>query len=214
MALREASELLKRARETAPTADPKAAPASDITDDARRLAEALQLGSKEDAASAVSQMLKGGHTDQAIQDVVARTVETHVRDVLDHDTASKALEVQIPEMLTDRRVMSILSVEERAARAAGDSRPYSQLYPDIGKKVREWLDGLKGPAPTPSPSTGVPARTIEQRVAAKAAVPATTPPRSAPASASTQPKVKSGSEIVAEMRQRRGNPDFRYTRRI
>ena len=217
MALREANELLKQAKTvtTGPPADPKVASASDITDDARSLAEALQLGSKEDAARAVAAMLKGGHTDQSITDVVARTVETHVRDVLDHDTASKALEGQVPEMLIDRRVLAILGVEERAARAAGDSRPYSQLYPDIGKKVRDWLDGLKGPASgTPSPGTGVPARTIELRTVAKAAVPAATPPRGSPPSASTQPKVKTGSDIVAEMRLRRGNPDYRYTRRI
>ena len=217
MALREANELLKQAKTvtTGPPADPKIAPASDITDDARSLAEALQLGSKEDAARAVAAMLKGGHTDQSITDVVARTVETHVRDVLDHDTASKALEGQVPEMLIDRRVLAILGVEERAARAAGDSRPYSQLYPDIGKKVRDWLDGLKGPASgTPSPGTGVPARTIELRTVAKAAVPAATPPRGSPPSASIQPKVKTGSDIVAEMRLRRGNPDYRYTRRI
>ena len=217
MALREANELLKQAKTVTgtPATDPKLAPASDISDDARSLAEALQLGSKEDAARAVAAMLKGGHTDQAIQDIVARTVETHVTDKMEHDSASKALEGLVPEMLSDRRVLAILGHEERAARAAGDSRPYSQLYPEIGKKVRDWLDGLKGPAAaTPSPGTGVPARTIEQRTAAKAATPAATPPRGAPPSASTQPKVRTGSEIVAEMRQRRGNPDFRYTRRI
>lgn len=220
LALREASELLTQARVAtaapAGTKAPASAPASDITDDARQLAEALQLGSREDAAKAVAAMMKGGHSDTDIQGVVARTVETHVRDVLDHESAAKALEAQVPEMLKDHRVMAILGHEERAARANGDNRPYTQLYPDIGKKVREWIDGLKGPAAStgaPSP-TDLPARTLEQRRDAKAATPPAVPPQGAPASATTQSKPRTGSDIVAEMRNRRGNPDLRYTRRI
>lgn len=213
-ALRDAHELLNRARaatgEPAP-ARPTGSPASDITEDAKGLAKALQFGSQEDATRAVEAMLRGGHAPANIQDVIARTVETHVRDVTNHEAASKALEAQVPEMLTDTRIIAMLSFEERAARAAGDTRPYSELYPEIGKKVRDWLDGLKGPAPA-APASGVPAQTIQQRAEAKRSVPAAIPPAGGAPTQPTQPKVKTGSEIVAEMRAARGNPDYRFRR--
>lgn len=213
-ALRDAHELLNRARaatgEPAP-ARPTGSPASDITEDAKGLAKALQFGSQEDATRAVEAMLRGGHAPANIQDVIARTVETHVRDVTNHEAASKALEAQVPEMLTDTRIIAMLSFEERAARAAGDTRPYSELYPEIGKKVRDWLDGLKGPVPA-APASGVPAQTIQQRAEAKRSVPAAIPPAGGAPTQPTQPKVKTGSEIVAEMRASRGNPDYRFRR--
>lgn len=205
MALREANNLLTQARGLAPQA-PEApaqgqAPAS-TPEDALRLAEALQFGTKEDAAKAVAAMMNRGVASQDINEVVARTVETRVRDVLDQDVAAKKLEEIVPELKTDKRVLVLLANEERAARMAGDARPYTQLYPEIGQKVRTWLDSLKAPAQAPAAGSAAP--TIAQRQAAKAAVPQPVSGRGAAPAAPAQPKPPTGSEIVAQMRAMRG----------
>jgi hypothetical protein len=205
MALREANILLTQARGIAAPAAPEQpqgqAPAS-TPDDALRLAEALQFGTKEDAAKAVAAMMNRGVASADINDVVARTVETRVRDVLDQDAAAKQLEQIVPELKTDKWVLVLLANEERAARMAGDSRPYSQLYPEIGNKVRTWLDSLKAPAQAPAAKPAAPA--IAQRQAAKAAVPQPVSGRGAAPAAPAQPKPPTGSEIVAQMRAMRG----------
>lgn len=213
-ALREASDLLNQAKASVTgTPAPKGPPSSNLDEDAKSLAHSLQFGSQEEAARAVAAMMKGGHSMEDISGVVARTVETHVRDVLDHEVASKALEAQVPEMLKDTNILAILSFEEKAARVAGDKRPYSQLYPVIGKKVRDWIDGLKGPAPA-TPQPNAPAQTLQQRAEAKRAAPASVPPATGASTQPNQPKPRTASDIVNEMRNRRGNPDFRNQRRI
>jgi len=208
LALREANALLAQARGIAPAAPAPApqgqAPAS-TPDDALRLAEALQFGTKEDAAKAVAAMMNRGVASEDVNEVVARTVETRVRDVLDQDKAAKQLEALVPEMLTDRRVLALMATEERAARAAGDTRPYTQLYPEIGQKIRGWLDGFKAP---PAPAAGGAATpiapAIAARQAAKAAVPAAVVGRGAAPAEPAQPRAPTGSEIVAQMRASRG----------
>lgn len=208
LALREANALLAQARGVAQPAAPAPqgqAPAS-TPEDALRLAEALQFGSKEDAAKAVAAMMNRGVASEDVNDVVARTVETRVRDVLDQDKAAKQLEALVPELLTDRRVLTLLTTEERAARAAGDTRPYTQLYPEIGKKVRDWLDSFKAPAQ--APATPTPAPALAARQAAKAAVPAAVVGRGAAPAAPAQPRAPTGSEIVAQMRAARGNRQY------
>lgn len=201
MALREANLLLTQARGLAPQApepQPQGQAPASTPEDALRLAEALQFGSKEDAAKAVAAMMNRGVASQDINEVVARTVETRVRDVLDQDVAAKKLEEIVPELKTDKRVLVLLANEERAARMAGDTRPYTQLYPEIGTKVRTWLDSLKAPAQAPAAAPA--AATIAQRQAAKAAVPAPVSGKGAAPAAPAQPKPPTGSEIIAQMR--------------
>lgn len=205
LALREANALLTQARSLAGPAQEQPqgqAPAS-TPEDALRLAEALQFGSKEDAAKAVAAMMNRGVASADINEVVARTVETRVRDVLDQDAAAKQLEALVPELKTDRRVLALLTMEERAARAAGDTRPYTQLYPEIGQKVRGWLDSLKAPAQAPAAS-GTPGAPIAARQAAKASVAQPVSGRGAAPVAQAQPKPPTGSEIIAQMRAMRG----------
>jgi hypothetical protein len=212
LALREANALLAQARGIAPAAPAPApqgqAPAS-TPDDALRLAEALQFGSKEDAAKAVAAMMNRGVASEDVNEVVARTVETRVRDVLDQDKAAKQLETLVPEMLTDRRVLALMATEERAARAAGDTRPYTQLYPEIGQKIRSWLDGFKTPAAPAAAGAATPiAPAIAARQAAKAAVPAPVIGRGAAPAEPAQTRAPTGSEIVAQMRASRGKRQY------
>lgn len=202
MALREANALLTQARGLAlPEQQAPAqgqAPAS-TTEDAQRLAEALQFGTKEDAAKAVAAMMNRGVASADIEGMVARAAETRVRDVLDQNEAATKLEALVPELKTDRKVLALLTMEEKAARAAGDTRPYTQLYPEIGQKVRGWLDSLKAPAQAPA-AAGTPAAPIAARQAAKAAVAQPVSGRGAAAAAPAQPRPPTGSEIIAQMR--------------
>jgi hypothetical protein len=211
LALREANALLAQARGIAQPepAQPahQQAPAS-TNDDALRLAEALQFGSKEDAAKAVAAMMNRGVASEDISAVVARQVETRVRDVLDQEAAAKQLEALVPEMKSDRRVLALLATEERAARAAGDSRPYTQLYPELGQKIRGWLDGFKAPAAPTQQSAATPSAPIAARQAAKAAVPAAVVGRGAAPAAPAQTRAPTGSEIVAQMRAARGRRTY------
>lgn len=214
LALREATNLLAQARGIAqPTAPApqQTAPAS-TQEDARALAEALQFGTREDAARAVAAMMNRGVAPTDVNDVVARTVETRVRDVLDQDKAAKQLEALVPEMLTDKRVLALMATEERAARAAGDNRPYTQLYPEIGQKIRGWIDSFKPKAASnpPAAPAQAPAQagSIAAKAAAKAAAPSPVSGRGASPAAPTQPKVPTGSEIVAQMRAARGQRQY------
>jgi hypothetical protein len=151
-------------------------------------------------------MMNRGVASGDVQDVVARTVETRVRDVLDQDKAAKQLESLVPEMLSDRRVLALMATEERAARAAGDARPYTQLYPEIGQKIRGWIDSMKAP---PAPAGGAPAApTIAARAAAKAAVPSAVVARGAAPVAPAATRAPTGSEIVAQMRAKRGQRQY------
>jgi hypothetical protein len=207
-ALREASELLAAAREhrkAAGGAETPAAPATPSSPaapdaDAIAMADAIQNGSRDDAARAIAALLTRGADSGKLEETIARTVETRIRDKTDQDRAAAELEKLVPEVLKDQRVVVLLANEERAARAAGDMRPYSQLYPEIATKIRGWLDGLKAPSggapPTPP---GVDA-TLQARAAAKAATPAPVTGQSARQPAQPQTKVPTGSEIVAKMR--------------
>jgi hypothetical protein len=99
-----------------------------------------------------------------------------------------------------------MATEERAARAAGDTRPYTQLYPEIGQKIRGWLDSFKSPA---APAAGAPAAApIAARIAAKAAVPTPVVGRGAAPAVPAQPRAPTGSEIVAQMRATRGQRQY------
>lgn len=211
LALREANALLAQARGVAQPAAPApqaSAPASP-TEDAQRLADALQFGSKEDAAKAVAALMTRGVVPGDVNEVIARQTETRVRDVLDQDKAAKQLEELVPEMLTDHRVLALMATEERAARAAGDTRPYTQLYPEIGKKIRGWIDGFKAPAtPAAEAAATAPAPAIAARQAAKAAVPTAVVARGAAPAAPAQPRAPTGSEIVAQMRAKRGQRQY------
>lgn len=210
LALREANALLAQARGVAQPAAPApqaSAPAPD--GDAQRLAEALQFGTKEDAAKAVAALMARGGVSGDVNEVIARQTETRVRDVLDQDKAAKQLEELVPEMLTDARVLALMATEERAARAAGDTRPYTQLYPEIGKKIRGWIDGFKAPAtPAAEAAATAPAPAIAARQAAKAAVPTAVVARGAAPAAPAQPRAPTGSEIVAQMRAKRGQRQY------
>lgn len=211
LALREANALLAQARGVAQPAAPTPqgqAPASP-TEDAQRLAEALQFGTKEDAAKAVAALMARGGVSGDVNEVIARQTETRVRDVLDQDKAAKQLEELVPEMLTDARVLALMAQEERAARAAGDTRPYTQLYPEIGKKIRGWIDGFKAPATPAAAGVAAPAApAIAARQAAKAAVPTAVVARGAAPAAPAQPRAPTGSEIVAQMRAKRGQRQY------
>ncbi len=79
------------------------------------------------AAKAVAAMMNRGVASQDINEVVARTVETRVRDVLDQDAAAKTLEGIVPELKTDRRVLVLLA----AARGVA-----------FGSDRATWLDRL------------------------------------------------------------------------
>lgn len=199
-ALREASELLAAARQHKATAEPDPAPAAPNAD-ALAMAEAIQNGTREDAARAIAALLERGADSGQVENMVAQQVETRIRDKTDQDKAAADLEKLVPEVLSDANVVRILAIEERALRAAGDRRPYSQIYPEIGNKVRGWLDGLKGPSAAPG---GTVEATLQDRAAAKRATPAPVAGNSARQPAAPQPKGQTGSDIVQRMRTARG----------
>lgn len=209
MALRQASEMLERAKQYQPAA-PAPAPARDLAEEARLadMAKKIQMGSTEDAIEVIKQLQGAAQIDpDQVNNLVAEQVRTQVKLVTDQETAAKALETLVPEMLADARVMREIVMEERAARARGDVRPYGELYADIGKNMRAWLDGLKGAS---APASGAPAAsaTIQQRAAAKAATPAAVVGRSASAPAPTTNRPATGSQIIEQMRQARGKRQY------
>jgi hypothetical protein len=83
------------------------------------------------------------------------------------------------------------------------------LYPEIGQKIRGWIDGFKTPAtPAPQGAATPSAPAIAARQAAKAAVPAPVIGRGAAPAEPAQTRAPTGSEIVAQMRASRGKRQY------
>lgn len=171
------------------------------------IAEAISSGDREASARAVAALMGRGVDQQSIEQVVSRSVNSHINDVLSHRAAVLQLENDLPAIKTDPTLQMLAATEERRIRVLdsqrGIARSYGDVYRDVAANINAFL-GRVGGARTgtpPAPAQGVP--TLQARREAKAAAPAPVSGAGAARATATPTPVRSGSTIVAEMRARR-----------
>jgi hypothetical protein len=190
----EATRILKEAKElntgkTQPAVSPsEALPAED--DDAA-LARAIQLGSDEEARAAIAKLRKSGRTDDT-------SITSMIDARIEFREAAAWAQSEYKDLLNDPLLGGVFMQKETEARKSGDSRPYRDLYKDIGDGLRKWRDGL---VPKTDP--------IQDKVDRKASVTVIPTARAvAPASNAEDDQettdAQENAAYLAEMRRRRG----------
>jgi hypothetical protein len=199
--LREAQETINRAaqaRTDATRADSPVTPPKDgspIADDAlAKAAHAVQYGSEAEARDALAGLV------EAAASKGKTLTHTDVLELLDYRDARKWAETEYKDVLGDPKLRTLFVSSEREKRAAGDGRPYRDLYQDIGNGLREWAKGI-APAPAPQPGTGT-----REDVKARKTTIVTVPTAAARQPTPEEPKVPTPSETIAQMRAARHQP--------
>lgn len=153
----------------------------------------IQYGSEAEAAAVLKDLVtkaaKQGQPEQLTLDRVA--------EMLDFREATRWAHDEYKEILGDPKLKAVFASEEKRLRAAGDMRPYRDIYKDVGDGMREWLKGL---APQQQAQPAHPSMQARQeRKAAVVTIPSAAARREAP----PQPKQPTASETIDKMRQAR-----------
>jgi hypothetical protein len=165
---------------------------SPIAEDAlAKAAHAVQYGSEAEAKDALA-----GLIDAAASKGKTLT-HTDVLELLDYRDARKWAETEYKDVLGDPKLRTLFVSTEREKRAAGDGRPYRDLYQDIGNGLREWAKGI-APTPAPQPGTGT-----REEVKARKTTVVSVPTAAARQTPPQEPKVPTPSETIAKMREAR-----------
>ena len=181
MKLEIASKLLREAEERAgkvppaqagaqPPAEPSK-PAVQEKSDAE-LAELLQYGTKEQAASAIAEIRRrdSGADPQAAMKEFQKQLPDLISSQLAFHSAVREAQSSYKDIFADPHLTTLFHVEEHRLRQAGDARPHAELYKDIGDGIRKHFK---------LPTTAATGPTLEQKRETKAATPSV--PRSAAA---------------------------------
>jgi hypothetical protein len=162
-----------------------------LTDDAfAKAVKAIQYGSEAEAGVVLKDLItkaaRAGQPEQLTLDRVA--------EMLDFRDATRWAHDEYKDILGDPKLKALFSTEEKRLRAAGDMRPYRDVYKDIGDGLREWKKGL-APAPA-QPDKGTVRDTVRERKASIVTIP------SAAARQPTAPQTKepTPSETIDKMR--------------
>lgn len=135
----EATRILKEAKElnTGKTQTTEARPSEAVQaeDDDAALARAIQLGSDDEARAAIAKLRQSGRVnDQSITSMIDARIEFR--------EAATWVQTEYKDLLKDPLLGGVFMQKETEARKAGDTRPYRELYQEIGDGLRKWRDGL------------------------------------------------------------------------
>lgn len=151
----------------------------------------VQYGTPEEASAALKSLVAKAATSGQSETLTM----AHVSEMLDFREANQWAHDEYKDILGEPKLKALFVQEEKRLRAAGDNRPYRELYEEIGTGLRSWRDGLK-----PTPQTTNSAETRQERKSrivtvkqAQARPPAPTPT-----------KEPTPSDIIDKMRQARG----------
>ena len=154
------------------------------------IAYALAHGTEEQKAEAVRQ-IRGGRQEMATPDQIANNVEARILDKVDFQSSAEWFQDTYKDIVSDPYLLQLASLQEDHMRANGDKRPRKELYAEIGDGLRK----LKG--------GGVPVTTLEEKRTQKAGI-TNLPAASARKTTPQAPAAKTPSQIIEEMRTKRG----------
>ena len=187
--LEEAKRQATQTQEPAKLPDQGATSVEKLTDDHFiQAVKAIQYGSEADAMAALKNIV----TQAASSGKSEQLTLAEVNEMLEFREATRWANDEYKEILGDPKLKTLFSSEEKRLRAAGDMRPYREVYTDIGNGLREWL---KEKAPAAAPAT----QTRHERKASVVTIPSASARQPAP----TQQKELTPSEIVDRMRKER-----------
>ena len=170
-----ASRLLKEAEERAGKQPPAYAGAPPPSRDSQPavqeksdsdLAELIQYGTKEQAASAISEIRrrdKGSVNQEGLEALITQRLPEAVSAQLAFHEAVRTARSEYADIFADPHLTTLFHVQEHQARQAGDVKPHAELYKTIGDGIRSHFK-LKAPTPNTGP-------TLADKKDAKAAAP-------------------------------------------
>jgi hypothetical protein len=182
--LEEATRLLREAKEYVKPKQEEVLPQE--WDDAT-VAYALEHGTEEQKAYAVSQMRR---RDTTTPEQLTEQVTKRVLDNVDFQKASEWFLTEYSDIAKDPYLIKLAGSAEIEARNNGDKRPYRELYKDIGDDLRTWRGGTV-------------TQTLETKREQKSNIvnlPSASVKKSTPAEA----KPQTTSDIIENMRKARG----------
>lgn len=174
-----------------------------VTDE--QLAEIIQYGTKEQAAQAIGMLRSASQSPDAIAQLTANLPKA-ISDQLAFHEGAKFAQDEYGDLLADPYLQQMFFMRENHLRQTGgvdgrgDTRPYKELYKEIGDDLRSHFNR---PKTTPATITEAP-KTREEKVAAKAAAPAAPKLASARMEAAAEKKPPTREEIIAKMQAARG----------
>jgi hypothetical protein len=193
--LKEAQETINRAALARPAQDSQATPSKDgspIAEDAlAKAAHAVQYGSEAEAKDALAGLI------EAAASKGKTLTQADVIELLDYRDARQWAETEYKDVLGDPKLRTLFVSTEREKRAAGDGRPYRELYQEIGSGLREWAKGITT-ATASQPGTGT-----REDVKARKTTVVSVPTAAARQPAPQETKVPTPSETIAKMREAR-----------
>ena len=154
------------------------------------IAYALAHGTEEQKAEAVRQ-IRGGRQELATPDQIANNVEARILDKVDFQSSAEWFQTNYKDIVSDPYLLQLASLQEDHMRANGDTRSRKELYAEIGDGLRK----LKG--------GGVPVVTLEEKRTQKESI-TNLPAASARRTTPQAPAPKTPSQIIEEMRTKRG----------
>lgn len=105
-------------------------------DDDAALARAIQMGSDDEAREAIAKLRQSGRADdQSIASMI------DVRIDFREAAAWVQSDAGYKDILSDPVLRGVFMRKEQEARASGDTRPYRDLYKEIGDGLRKWKAG-------------------------------------------------------------------------
>lgn len=189
--LEEATRLLREIEQKYAQPQEKKQEAPSPQWDDATVAYALEHGTEEQKAYAISLLRgRGDTTQEDLQKVKQEAVKT-VLDTVDFRDASQWFLSEYKDIAGDPYLIQLASIAEDKARASGDQRTRKELYKQIGEDLRKWKGGV------------VPANSMEDKKELKSKIinlPSASVKKSTPAEA----KPKTTSDIIEEMRKKRG----------
>ena len=188
--LEEATRLLRQVEQQFAPAPPVQNTPPPQAWDEEIIAYALAHGTEEQKAEAVRQ-IRGGRHEMATPDQIANNVEARILDKVDFQSSAEWFQDTYKDIVSDPYLLQLASLQEDHMRANGDKRPRKELYAEIGDGLRK----LKG--------GGVPVTTLEEKRTQKAGI-TNLPAASARKTTPQAPAAKTPSQIIEEMRTKRG----------
>lgn len=167
-----------------------------LTDEAfTEAVKKIQYGSEAEAAATLKDLItkaaRAGQPEQLTLDRVA--------EMLDFRDATRWAHEEYKDILGDPKLKALFATEEKRLRAAGDMRPYRELYKDLGDGLREWKKGLAPASAAPQQTAGTSRQALHERKASVVVVPSAAAKREAP----PPTKESSPSEVIDQMRKAR-----------
>ena len=180
--LRGASQAFKAVRQPEPKAPE---PVQSAEEDDAALASAIQTGTEEEARAAIAK-LRARPPQGLSQDDVLRAVDQRIA----FQDAARKFQTEFKDVFEDSYLLQIAMTEDQKLIQSGDTRGYWDRFSEIGTKVRQWRDGIKG-QPVPNDK--------QQRKASVTVIPTA----AARAAGKTEDKPETATDVIAEMARQR-----------